>query len=105
MRKYNVYPSNNTSSPPLADTWTAMEKELSPAFQQTRITMSGKSPLSSSSTAKAIERVNYTSKLREVFERNSESANCQALITGLARTKSASGPRSFRARSPSATGS
>lgn len=105
MREYKMAASGNTCFPPLAATWTEMEKELSPAFQQAKIVTSSKSFLSSNSTAKAIERSNYTVKLMEVCEHNSNDANCQALITLFARTKSASGPRNSRTRSSSATAS
>lgn len=94
MRKYKVDASNYTCSPPLAATWTEMKKKLTPAFQQTKITASSKSPLSSNSAVKAIERFNYTVKFLEVFERNSNDAKCQSLVTWFARTKSALGPRS-----------
>ena len=85
MREYNRAVGNNTGPPPLAATWTEMEKTLTPAFQQTEINTSNKSPLSSNPTAEAVERFNHSVKLMIVFERNSTSTECKAIMTWFAQ--------------------
>ncbi|GAB7333654.1 hypothetical protein MBLNU13_g05211t1 [Cladosporium sp. NU13] len=85
MREYNRAASDNTGPPPLAATWTEMEKDVAPVFQQTEINTSNKSPLSPNPTAEAIKRYNHAVKLMNVFERNSNDANCQTLVASFAQ--------------------
>ena len=85
MREYNRAVGNNTGPPPLAATWTEIEKDVTPVFQQTEINTSDKSPLSPNSTAEAVERYNHAVKLMNVFERNSNDANCQNLVASFAQ--------------------
>ena len=80
MREYNRAVGNNTGPSPLATTWTEMEKDVTPVFQQTEINTSNNSPLSPNSTAETGERYNHAVKLMNVFEHHSNDANCQILV-------------------------
>jgi hypothetical protein len=81
MKEYNRGLSNSTGPPPLAHTWTEMEKTLTPTFQQTEINTSPNSPLSANPSEEAVKRFNHAVKLMVIFEHNSNDTKCQELVT------------------------
>lgn len=94
MREYNRSAGNNTGPPPFAATWTEMEKSFTPTFQQTEVNTSYKSPLAPIPEAEAVKRFNHAVKLMVIFERNSISAQCQAVKNWFAQNQHLGG-RSF----------